>query len=384
MMRSDYVSTTFAFLALIVGIIFLLAAGCAPNSMNEANTPAASSGEATPAHGTLQVGMEWTYLDARRLGVELAVTNYPIPPGFQVSCPLTQLTIKDDAGRSLLLYRNPSQITLDEFYAITRYSHWYCKEQTEGNGFANYLFSLIYDYGEDAEFDWNAGPRLRVELGEVNATNSVSVTTLPNQGAFDLLLDFATRSNNLTWLPAATMDKNDVSVEIERVALNPSFALLDACLEYQDHHLWRPIAAISYQDQVFHSTEFLPTFPYPGDPRDVTLQSTRRCYSFSIPLTFPPDSTTPFQIGIDHVQIDNTDPGVVTMQECEDVKKQVESSHPGLDIRCHAYETMDQPQHWYEVIARPPELSALEAYDLVKSAFVRTIEGPWMLELQVK
>ena len=62
----------------------------------------------------------------------------------------------------------------------------------------------------------------------------------------------------------------------------------------------------------------------------------------------------------------------------------VESSHLGLEIRCYAYETRGQPQHWFEVVARPPELSTLAAYDLVESAFVRTIEGSWTLELQMK
>lgn len=368
-------------LMLIAGIIFLFATGCAPNSMNDADTPVTSGSGPAPANGTPLARIEWTYRDAQRFAVELSVTNYPLPQGFQIICPLTQLEVESDAGKSLLLYRNPEQSSLDEFYVITRHSHWYCKEQTESDGLADFLFSLIYYYEEDTEFDWNAVPRLRVELGEVIATNSVSVLALPNQGTLDLPLDFGARSKNLTWLPATTLTKNNILVGIERVALNPSFALLDACIEYQDHHFWRPVAALLYQDQVFYSTEFLPTFPSNPSDRDSILRSTRRCYSFSIPLDFPVDMITSFQVGINRVQIVNDDPGTVTMQECEAVKRHVEAAHSGLKIRCYEFETRGQQQHWFEILSSPPGVSTQDAYELVESAFTQAIAGPWYMEI---
>jgi hypothetical protein len=370
------------FLMLIVGIIFLFAAGCVPNSTNEVSVPVVLGIRSTPANGTPLVRIEWTYRDDQRLGVELSVTNYPLPQGLQTTCPLTQLEVKSHAGKSLLLYRNPEEISLDEFYAITRRSRWYCKEQSEGDGFADYLFSLIYYYGGDTEFDWNTGAWLRVELGEVIATNSISVMTLANQRTLDLPLDFGAGSNNLTWLPATTLTKNDISVRIERVAMNPSFALLDACIEYQDHHFWRPIAAISYQDQVVYSTEFLPTFPPNPSDRDSILRSTRRCYSFSIPLDFPINTVTPFQIGINRVQIMNDDPGVVTMQECEAVKQRVETEHSGLKISCYEFETRGQKQHWFEILSHPSGMSAQEAYQFVESNFIKEVVGPWYMKIR--
>lgn len=299
-----------------------------------------------------------------------------------VNSRITQLEVKSDAGKSLLFYRNPERISLDEFYAITRHSHWYCKEQTESDGLADFLFSLIYYYEEDTEFDWNAVLRLRVELGEVIAANSASIITLPDQGALDIPLDFETSAENLTWFPAFSLTKHDMLVEIERAALNPSFALLDACIEYQDHHFWRPVAALLYQDQVFYSTEFLPTFPSNPSDRDSILRSTRRCYSFSIPLDFSLDTMTSFQIGINRVQIENNDPGVVTMQECEAVKQQVESKHSGLKIRCYEFEIHGEPQHWFEILSRPPGVSAQEAYELVESSFITKVVGPWYWEIR--
>lgn len=370
------------FLIVMVGVINFFATSCVPNSTNDADVPVTPGFESSSVSRNPLVRVEWAYRDDQRLGVELSIANYPLPRGFQTICPLTQLEIRSDGGESLLLYRNPEQISLGEFYAITRRSRWYCDEQTESNGLADYLLSLVYYYGEDSNFERNADTWLRIELGEVIATNSASVITLPNQGVLDIPLDFESSSNNLTWLPVTALTKNDILVEIQRVALNPSFALLDACIEYQDHHFWRPIAAISYQDQVVYSTEFLPTFPISPADRDSILQSTRRCYSFSIPFDFSFDTMTSFQIGINRVQIENNDPGAVTMQECEAVKQQVESKHSGLKIRCYEFETRGQPQRWFEVFSRPPGMSAQEAYELVESNFTREVVGPWYLEIR--
>jgi len=357
-------------------------AGCSPVS------PAVETPSGTPdiksnsVNGNLQVKVTWTYRDTQRFAVELSVTHYPLPRGFQTTCPLTQLEIKGGAGESLLLYRNSKQTNLDEFYAMTQHSRWFCKKQTESDGFVDYLFSLTYYYEDETNLQWDENYTLSIEPGEVIATNSISVATLPSQGTFDLPLDFETGSKNLTWLNSAALTNNGILVEVKRVAVNPSFALLDACIEYQDHHLWRPVAAVLYQGQEAYSTEFILTFPFNPSLRDTILESTRRCYSLIIPFDFPLDSPSTFQIGIKQVEIVNTDPGMVTMQECEAVKATVEKSYAGLKIRCWEFESHGQPQHWFEVLSHPSDISAQEAYTLVESAFTQTIFGPWYAEIR--
>jgi len=342
-----------------------------------------TEGESNSPNQEIQVEIEWTYQDQDRFAIEVFVKNYPLPPDFQLLCPITQLEVSD-VGENQLLYRNPDQINLDEFYALARNNRWYCTKQADGDGFADYLFSLSHFYEAGSVPGFGAEPTIRLELGEVAATNSVSVRTLPALGVFDLPLQIQPSAENLSWLTSGKIAAKGITVLIQQILVNPSVTWLDACLDYDDHHLWRPTAELVYQGQRAHSIEWLGTFPLHPADRGTILQSTHRCYSFSIPFTFPLDSPAPFQIGIGQVQIDNTDPGVVTMQECEAVKDAVESSHLGLEIRCYAYETRGQPQHWFEVVARPPELSTLAAYDLVESAFVRTIEGSWTLELQMK
>lgn len=367
------------FQVLICVFICLCLTACIPNPTN-AVMP---SVRPTPASGGPKLEIKWTYRDARRFALELLVTHYPLPQGFQTICPLTQLRIINGNTRKiLLLYQNPEQINLDDFYAITQHSRWYCKKQAESNGFADYLFSLTYYYDDDTNINWDYNYSLSVELGAVIATNSLSAITLPEIGTFGFPLAVKAGGKNLTWLPSVNLTSKGILVEINRVAVNPSFTLLDACLEYQDHHFWRPIAAILYQGREEFSTELLPTFPSYPTNRASILQSTRRCYSLIIPFAFRVDSSTPFQIGINQVQIINSDPEVVTLQECDAVKNRLENAYSGLKIRCYEFETHGQVQHWFEIISRPSETSTQEAYDLVESAFTQVITGPWYIEIQ--
>lgn len=371
------------FSGLILGVLCLAMAGYSPVSP-VAETPSGAPGiEPISVNGDLQVVVRWTYQDEDRFAVEISIEHYPLPQGFQTICPLTQLEVRS-AGENTLLYRNPEQSDLDEFYAITRHNRWYCTKRKEEDGFADYLFSLTHFYEDEPIPDFGKDSSLLVELGSVIASNSLSVTTLPAVGAFEFPLEIKPGEKNLTWLNFASLADKGISVQINRVVVNPSFALLDACLEYPDHHFWRPIAAVSYQGQEVYSTEFLPTFPYfPYYPSDrVSIESTRRCYSLIIPFDFPVDSLASFQIGIDQLQIVNTSPGVVTMQECEAVKATVEKSYMGLKIHCYEFESHGQLQHWFEVLSHPPDISAQEAYTLVESAFTQTIFGPWYAEIR--
>lgn len=364
-----------------LAIILFSVTSCVSNATPNDDAPILPAIQTNPVATTPQVRIEWAYRDDQRLGVEVSITNYPLPQGFQTICPLTQVELRKNEGEGLALYRNPEQISLDEFYTIAQHSRWFCVKQREDNGLADYLFSVISYNANASGIKQDMDAWLHLEMGEVIATNAVSAVTLPNQGRFDIPLDFGESDKRLTWFPAFSLTNHNVLVEIERVSLNPSFALLDACIEYQDHHFWKPIAAIFYQDKAAYSTEFLPTFPaYPSE-RDLILKSTRRCYSFSIPLDFQVDQSAPFQVGIDRVQIVNNDPAIVTMQECEAVKKQVEAMYSGLKVRCRQFESHNQQQHWFEVVSHPPSMSAQGSYELVEANFTQEIVGAWYLEI---
>ncbi len=371
------------FLRLLIGGVFCLA-GVACSSLSPVRETASGSpgGMYNPAREDLQVQIEWTYQDQSRFAMEVSIKHYPVPRGFRLRCPLTQLEIQS-ADNNLLLYRNPDQIELNEFYALTQNNYWYCSKQAEGDGFADYLFSLSHFYQAGLAPKLNGPLSLSLELGEVRATNSVSTITLPAAGAYNIPLQFQPAAKNLTRFPSSEIEDQAVAVQIQKITVNPSVTWLDACLETQDHHLWRPTAELIYDSQEAYSTEWLPTYPFPFD-RNTTLQSTHRCYSFTIPFAFPLGSASSFRAGINQVQIDNTDSGLVTMQDCESVKQTMEVLHPGLKIHCIEFKLRGEQQHWFEVISRPSDMSAEDAYTLVKSAFIRTIVGSWFVEISLK
>jgi len=338
--------------------------------------PPASSGT------DLSVEVEWTYHDEERLGVEIAVTNYPLPEGYQLGCPFTQIDLVIDLEETRLLYLNETQIDLDEYYALVPQSRWLCQQQGESAGTADYHLSLTHTYAPEAALDWDETPQLNVTLGEITAYSEMEEIILPSQGTFEFPLALETAGIPLTWSPETKLTGETLDVEINRVTINRSLATLDVCVIMEDQHSWQPQAALLVGDQEMEAREYLLTVPLNAPDRDTVLNSTRRCFSFLFPSDSPMDALEDFQIGVTEVVIDNANPGVVTMAECEAVKNQVEADHPGLEIRCYEFETRGQSQIWFEVLAHPEEISDSEAYTLVESAFKQTLLGPWLVDLQ--
>lgn len=370
------------FSGIISGILCLVMAGCIPSSSPDETPSETINLNPSPASENVQVEVRWTYQDEYRFAVEISIENYPIPQGFQTRCPLTQLEVKNER-KDLLLYRNPEQINLDEFYALSQKSNWYCSSQRTGNGSVDYVFSLSYFYTtNESVFDFSEDWVLSLELGEVFATNSTSVIALPDLGTFQLPIEIKAGEKRLTWLSSSKITDKGITAQIERVAVSPSFTLMDACLEYQDHHFWSPRARLVYQDQSAYSTEWLPTYPYPFD-RDTTLGSTRRCYTFFIPFIFPFDSLSNFHIGIDQVQIMNN-AGTIKRAECEAIKASMEKLYPSLQIECNTFEINGETQNWFQIHSRPDNFSEEKAYKLVESAFQQSVTGLWEIEIELE
>jgi len=194
------------FLRLLVGGMFCLA-GAACSSLSPVRETVSGSpvGVSSPAREGLQVQIEWTYQDQDRFAMEVSIQHYPVPQGFQLRCPLTQLEIQG-VGNNLLLYRNPDQIELNEFYALAQNNDWYCSKQAGGNGFADYLFSLSHSYQAGLAPKLNGPLSLSLELGEVRAANSVSAMTLPACGYLQHPIA----------IPAACQEFNLVSLQRDR------------------------------------------------------------------------------------------------------------------------------------------------------------------------
>jgi hypothetical protein len=318
------------------------------------------------------------------------VKNYPLPQEATLQCPLTRIDL-ENGGKSYLLYRNPDQISLDEFYKIKSHNNWYCEIKRHQNGFADFLFSLTHftedhslpdgtnNYKNDPLPELFDTTNVLIELGQVKALiGSQAVIVLPPQSSFLLNVKNAEIDEKLTWQKSQKIVGDGITIQLTRVAMNPSVSWLNACITIPDNHNWIPQAKLESVGNFAYSTDYLPTYPaYPSTP----FQSNQRCFTFTIPYSNSVDSPPPvFQIGINQVIIDNTNPGQVEMKDCEAVGREI-GELKSIQINCWKFETNGQPQHWFQVVSYPDNMTYQEAYDIVETAFTNTIVGPWMLSI---
>ena len=341
-------------------------------------------------NANVDLEITWAYRDEGRLGIEILVKNYPLAQEATLQCPITRIDL-ENGGKSYLLYKNPDQISLNEFYKIKSHNNWHCAIKRHQGGFADYLFSLTH-FNEDRSlpdgtnyFQNDPLPELfdssviLIELGQVNALfGPQSMATLPFLGSFTLDVKYSEIKEKLTWQNSQKFIGDSIVIQVNRVALNPSVTWLNACIMIPDNHNWIPKAKLESNGYLAYSTDYLLTYPvYPS----TSFVSDQRCFIFTIPYSYSIGSPlSDFHIGINQVIIDNTNPGQVEMKDCEAVSREIRELK-SIQIYCWKYETNGQPQHWFQVVSYPDNMTYQEAYDIVETAFTNTIVGPWMLSI---
>lgn len=365
----------------LAGLIFCLLTACTRSLPPAAVAENHSSATAEMASITAvrpHLEILWTYKDAYRLGIEVAIKDYPVPEGYQLACPVTKLDFI--GGQQVFsVYSNEDEY----FNTLILYNRWYCVQSGEGKSGKDYIFSLVHFWEDAPEPEVDA---MTVTLGEVIASEfdpqPDTFLHLPAQGAFSAPVQFEAEGEHpWTWTPSETVTENGIQVTIERVAVQPSFTMLDACVTYDNHHMWRPRASLVVAEKSAISTDGFPYDPPPPADAHTLLGSTHRCYTFALPFDFPLEGEHPLTIGLDQIRIDGSSAGEITEQECEKVKKKLETTYPGMQSRCYQSEIRGEPQHWLQVLTPPPGVSAAEAYTLVNSAFIRDIPGDWRITI---
>ncbi len=343
--------------------------------------PSSSASVLTSTPSFLQPILIWNYTDSRRLGLELLLPNYPLPPGFETLCPFTAVDLVQ--GEKLYpLYRNPEQISLDEFYELTRHLRWYCSQEQRQEDHADYRLSLTFFFDETASMASEGFGNLRVALGQVIATNQVSAITLLDRGEFSLPFSWTVSDSHLTWENQPALQAKGFIVTLQRLFVNPSVSWLDACLTYADHHFWEPVARLEINGHSARSLTWWLLTPFNPPDRATIQQSTHRCFAFTIPFNLPDEAWEELQIGIEQVRIDRDDSLTLTESECqmaaEAVMRQVKDTH----IRCIEFERNGERHHWFEVVSYPDNRSREEIYQAMVSMLNESIVGNWYWELE--
>ncbi len=369
-------------------IVCFIASGCNYQLIKDTSIEKAST---SVNNANIDLEIKWTYRDSDRLGIEILVKNYPLPQEATLNCPLTRIDL-ESIGKSHLFYMNPDQISLDEFYIIRGHNNWHYPIKRHQDGFADYLFSMTH-FNEDRSlldgtnyYQNDPLPELfdlsdiLIEFGQVNVfIGPQKVVTLSPLGSFTINVKYTEIKEKLTWQNSQKIIGDGIAIQVNRITMKPSVTWLNACIMIPDNHNWIPQAKLELNGSFAYSTNYLPTYPaYPSTP----FQSDQRCFTFTIPYSNSVDFPLPvFQIGINQVIIDNTNPGQVDVQDCEAVRREIEELK-SIQIKCWKYETAGQPQHWFQVVSYPNNMTSQEAYDMVKTAFTKTIVGPWMLPIK--
>jgi len=348
----------------------------APPSLPFPSTPVLTSTPSFP-----QPILLWSYADSRRLGLELLLRNYPLPPGFETLCPFTAVDLVQ-GEQAYPLYRNPEQISLDEFYDRTRHFRWYCFQEQRRNADADYRLSLTFFPDETAPLASEGFGNLRIALGQVTATNQVSAITLPDQGEFSLPFAWVASDSHLTWESQPALQAKGFIVTLQRLFVNPSVSWLDACLTYADHHSWEPVAHLEINGHSARSLTWWLLTPFNPPDAETILQSTSRCFAFTIPFHLPGEEWEKLQVGVEQVRIERDDSLTLTDSECrtaaETVMRQIKETH----IQCIEFERNGKRHHWFEIVAYPGERSREEIYQAMLSLLSKSIVGNWYWQLE--
>ena len=332
-----------------------------------------SSEEAAPT-----ISVTWFYRDNQRVSWEIIVENYPVPAGFSISCPITEIRIELPDGSAFPVYFDLEAVTLDSFYAATHNSRWLCTSKNEKPG--KYRFSLMY-FDEEKRIPISKQFQTILMLGSVYASNGTSQILLPARGEYPLASGTGDIRQVLTWNFAAPFAGSNQPVQINRVALNPSFALVEACITYDDQHYWKPNAILKIDGKIFHDTAYTPTYPFPYD-LETTIKNAKRCYALILPHSLNIHSFSSFQAGIENFVIQMNDSNTLTMAECNAAKSRLSNQSLPVEIRCYSFQLRGEAQTWFDILRFPEAIKREVAYAIVEGLLTRTIQGPWLVEIE--
>lgn len=389
--------TSRALTRFLLGAALWAIAGCTRPPVLSSPPRAVAASPTAPALPPVRV--TWAYWDASRVAMTLQV-HREIPAGYHLSfpgCPVTEVQLQS-GGNVITLYRHPD--TEREWLAFLQRVRWNCRPLGKGD----YIVSLTYLLPRTARTPppTDNAALVTVSLGAllVDANDGGIPLSLPSQGDLSLAVDFpppdvalswtgpvTLRENHsleppvveagLSWTEPVTLRENGATVTLRSVFVNPSVTWLDACITYPDQHTWQPEAFIRAGGW-FTPAALAQGMPVgPADASDMSDWATSpRCYTFALPFVFPEWAGAEVSVGVARFRI-VPDAGTLREEECETARRKMEAEYPGLEIRCRTYEIRGEVQHWFDVVALPPDLSPAEARRRMEEALQTEITGPW-------
>lgn len=317
-----------------------------------------SSALATQKRSGIEVSLTWLYVDTERVAVEYRVAGVVIPEGYQLFCPIKQVTFSDGSTSQ-----------------ARRAGEFRCVADSAGT----FMVTQSFDRG-----------LIRVDGEKVKATLDVSVggiTTIPrptigkatkppveiaDAGVFHFDLSIPV-SSGLTLKNPQEVTRQNVRAVLQQVQINPSLTQAEICLQLPSTADWIPEAVLTLGSQeVIGDWRLL----NPKDP--ATYASQNRCYAYSFPVTYDV-STTAQQFSITINQLKTSVPEVLDADMIAKAKQKLQAAASGVGF---AYKQGDHG-FGFEITQKPVAMSDEQAYKMISEAFSESIGGPWAFTLNV-
>ncbi len=348
-------------------------------------TPA-PTGATPPLSSGIRVSVPWTYTDEQRLGLEVHIAGYPLPPGASdlspLFFPISRVTLI--AGQQRIpLYRNLHEDGLEAYWSVYPGTRFYLRWEHRSERQTDFHLSFVH-------FWTQTRPRplepwtLELVLGEFRIPiRPGHVLVLPAQGVFTVPVRFpSTSAETRTLGPASPLQAQGLTARLDRVLINPTVTWFDVCLRHPARAFWEPVGEIRVGPQVWPATQWHSLAPPPLAPLQELLHARQRCFTFVVPISDTHLLHQPFEVGLREVRLRYDDGHVLTWEMCEDARRQVEDALPGARLRCLRMTLRGEPQIWFDIQAWPEGSSRQQVYDRMVAALVQRLDAGWFWRLE--
>ena len=311
--------------------------------------------------------LTWVYADQTRIAFEYRIKGKLVPDGYQLYCPVSKVTLSNDAGKSYYRYQWESQNpTLDE-------DTFYCQAIVNGE---EYLITQTY-LQDTPSSTKSINLTASINLGGfISHKGSGESVQIPDYPPFVFHFSIPIQSGLTREI---NLEKNNqgVSVNFQRIELNHSISYLYYCVNYPNHKQWQMDLTLGWNDQTITNG----VYERLGLDRNKMLGYDqvlvdKRCYR--VPFVFiydgkvNSDLSRSINVSFKSLSINSLDPP--TQEDCAVTRKKIQRENPDINFDC-----LIQPQGQIgynfslQITHKPNSVDDTSAQRLVEQAFLSVI-----------
>lgn len=323
------------------------------------------------AADTIEVSVEWAYLDANRATVQYTLKGVSEEPrgNLRWTCPIRKTILVDSQGRKL--GANGTQVQClrsgPGTYRVIQdfFQHLPGVLDTETELSLRVVVDLdanVLPDGTVAGLD-SAGAPLRSILDDVNAS-----VDRPQQ--VHLLKVLVTPQTKLAIAQPQVVKFNGLKAELRYLEIMPAITRAVICMDLPDADDWHlDISLAQGGTQDFDYSSIVLDSDNPAMSAD-----SHRCWRFTFPFAYQSGaSTPPLLIHIPRLVVSPDESAWVESTVCERARQRLVDQASGIDIRCETRNNRTD----FKIIKAPEGMSQETAGRLVQDAYSRILEGPW-------